>query len=198
MTDGRKARSCFAAFLFLASTVALIASLCAVAVGPVEEHLAPVVAALRRPRSWRTDLRVAGALALGMASIVGPYTLRNLALTGRLVPVCAQGGFALWGSSVAKPAPGEPYVTWVRIWREQGMPIFARVTGSSEYSIERLTQHALPLDEAFSRAAMANIRRDPGNLRAPGPAASRASAALAGALVVLALVSTLGLVLAHP
>jgi hypothetical protein len=122
-----------------------------------------LVAALwRRPGSWRPGLRAGAGLAMGMAAMVGPYALRNLALTGRLVPVCAQAGFALWGSSVARPLPGESYVGWVRIWREKGMPLFAEVTGSPEYSIDRLTEHALRLDAAFGRAARANIERDPG------------------------------------
>jgi hypothetical protein len=116
---------------------------------------------LRRPGSWRHLLAVTGALALGMASIVGPYTLRNFALTGRLVPVCAQGGFALWGSSAARPTRGAAYVDWRRIWQKQGLPIYTRITGHKEYSLDLLTQYAPELDAAFRSAALANITRHP-------------------------------------
>jgi hypothetical protein len=133
-------------------------------VRPVVLILPGLVAALplsRQGHTWRSSLRLASGLALGMALVVGPYMLRNLAVSGRFIPVSAQAGFALWASSAAKPAPGEAYVAWVRLWREEGMPIYQRVTGSSHYSITELTAEAPRIDEEFRRVAMANIRRDP-------------------------------------
>lgn len=118
-------------------------------------------ALLLRQGLW-AGLRRAGWFALGMGLVVGPYTLRNFVLTGRLVPVCAQAGQALWGSTVAKPPPGQPYVSWVQIWDEQGMQIYTEVTGSRAFSIAQATAQAQRLDQEFARRALSNIERDPG------------------------------------
>ena len=70
----------------------------------------------------RTGGRLVAWFSLGMLVVVAPWVLRNYATTRRFVPVSAQAGFALWASSVARPGPGDPYVSWVPHGRSRACP----------------------------------------------------------------------------
>ena len=133
-------------------------------VRPVSLLLPPFVLLLARWQggrgSWRYALRFTSLFTLGMALVIAPYTVRNYRLTHRLIAVNAQEGYALWGLSATKNPAGD-FGEWLTLWKDQGMPIFRRVTGGSDYSIEALHAHDVALNDAFRAEAGRNIRRDP-------------------------------------
>ncbi len=120
-----------------------------------------VLLAVKHRWQWRV---VAGGVALftlGMLLPIGPYAIRNYVRSGRLVLVTSQGSFAVWGSTVEKLRPGEKYLLWTALWRREGMPIYTRVTGSSEFSLEEFDAHISELSDRFTRETWRNIRTHP-------------------------------------
>ena len=111
---------------------------------------------------WAAGWRLLGGLSLGVLLVVGPYLLRNHAVSGRFVPVSAQAGFNLWASSLGTRGTDEPYVSWRSVWEGEGLKIYSRVTGEKDYSLPVFTSNSVRLNDAFTRAAIENIRRDPG------------------------------------
>ena len=95
-----------------------------------------------------------------MALVIAPYTIRNYRVSNRLVAVNAQDGWAVWALSATRDAE-DGGAGWNTIWREQGEPLFKRVTGSTAYSIEALYDNALALNDAYRAEARRNIRSDP-------------------------------------
>jgi hypothetical protein len=93
---------------------------------------------------------------IGMICIVGPYVGRNYMITGQPI-ITAQSGFAFWGSSVEKVASDKPFLVWQPIWWKYGMPIFTKITGSTEYSGPLLNAYAVQLNAEFSKEARHNI-----------------------------------------
>jgi hypothetical protein len=131
-------------------------------VRPVALAIPGSVAALEWLRGrWTDGGRLLAWLSLGMLVVVGPYLLRNHAVTGRFVPVSAQAGFNLWASSIGERGPDDPYVSWRAVWEAEGLRIYSEVTGEKEYSLPVFAANALRLNDAFGRAALRNIRRDP-------------------------------------
>jgi hypothetical protein len=111
----------------------------------------------------RRALPATGLLVLGMAAAIGPWTARNLAVSGRPFMVNAQGWAALWAST-AVPRDTDPnrYHWWPEIGPSHLMPIFRRVTGETTYSLPAYLRHNVALEDAFRAEALANLRRDPG------------------------------------
>jgi hypothetical protein len=132
-------------------------------VRPVSLILPPFVLLLARwhggKESWRSALRFTGLFTLGMALVIAPYTFRNYRLSHRLVVVNAQEGWAFWALSATRDPQGG--AAWNTIWREQGEPLFKRVSGAPGYSIEALYENVLALNDAYRAEAVRNIRRDP-------------------------------------
>jgi hypothetical protein len=100
-------------------------------------------------------------IGVGMMLIVGPYVVRNTLVTGKPF-VTAQGGVALWGTSVERMGPDESFLEWQPRWWKYGMPIFAKVTGSAEYSNAAQNAYALQLNAEFWKQAKQNILSAPG------------------------------------
>jgi hypothetical protein len=95
-------------------------------------------------------------ILVGMILVVGPYVGRNYLITGQPV-VTAQSGFAFWGTSIEKIGPNEPFLVWQPIWWKYGMPIFTKVTGSTEYNERLINAYAVQLNAEFSKEAGQNI-----------------------------------------
>ncbi len=108
----------------------------------------------------RHAIKSSGWILVGLILIVGPYVGRNYLITGQPI-VTAQGGFAFWGSSVEKMGPNEAFLDWQPLWWKYGMPIFSRVTGSTEYSELLLNTYAIQLNAEFSKEARQNIIATP-------------------------------------
>lgn len=109
----------------------------------------------------RRVLRGASAFVLGMTLVVAPLTIRNHSLTGRWVPVNAEGWMALWGSTVRELGLHPNHYSWGELYADDFLPIFRRVTGETAYSRHAFIEHTLALDDAFREAALANIRERP-------------------------------------
>jgi hypothetical protein len=120
--------------------------------------IAPVML-IRRP--LRAAIRSSALIVLGMILIVGPYVVRNALVTGQPF-VTAQGGVAIWGTSVEKMRPDEAFLEWQPRWWKYGMPIFSKVTGADEYSNAAQNAHALQLNAEFWKQAKQNIVAEPG------------------------------------
>jgi hypothetical protein len=109
----------------------------------------------------RSAIRSIMLIGVGMILIVGPYVVRNALVTGQSF-VTAQGGVVFWGSSVEKMAPDQSFLEWQPIWWKYGMPIFSKVTGSSDYSEPLQNTYALQLNAEFWKQAKQNIAAAPG------------------------------------
>jgi hypothetical protein len=113
----------------------------------------------RRASGFRA-LKHALALALGMALVLGPWTLRNYRVSGRLMPVSDNLWMTLWGQTY-KPLGVHPdHYTWFELYFDH-LPLFASVTGRLAWDYKAHTRHAGALEEAFRRAALRNLREQP-------------------------------------
>jgi hypothetical protein len=81
-------------------------------------------------------------------------------LTGRLVPVNAQGWAVVWGSTVERFRLEPDEYQWATMAGRHMNPIYERVTGK-EYDYFRSLPHTVALESAFREAALANLRRQP-------------------------------------
>ena len=116
---------------------------------------------LRRPRlPLRSAL--AGTLVLcgAGAAVLAPWTLRNLAVSGRFVPVNLQGLANLWGATV-KPLPTDvDAYRWQALGEEQ-LDLLERVSGRRAYDLLTYVRLNAELEQAYGREAWRNLRRQP-------------------------------------
>jgi hypothetical protein len=116
---------------------------------------------LRGQRSLRRGLLRFAALTLGMIVVIAPYTLRNHRVTGRWVPVNAEGWMALWGSTVREFGMHPNHYNWGQLYPDAFMGVFGPVTGESVYSRAAFIDNNLALEDAFRERAIWNIRQHP-------------------------------------
>jgi len=119
-----------------------------------------VALALLRRRSWLPALRATAVFTLGMAAVILPWTARNYAVSGRLVPVNLQAGVVFWAAT-EKPLPWDPdrYV-WFDVGDEL-LRVHTRVTGMEQYDIVTFVHRLPELEAEYRREAFLNLRRDP-------------------------------------
>jgi hypothetical protein len=120
-----------------------------------------LLARLRRGGALRSAALFTLLFTVGMAIPILPYTVRNYSLTGRLVLVNVQGGFALWATTAGRPQAHEEFLSWPEIWRVYGMTLYRQVTGDPEYDLATFSTHVIELEDAFKRQALRNLRRRP-------------------------------------
>lgn len=133
-------------------------------VRPVSLILPPFVfllARLRRGGAWRSAAAFALLFTLGMAAPILPYTVRNYRLTGRLVLVNVQGGFALWATTARRLKPEEEFLDWNELWKKRGLILYRGVTGQPKYDIATFSTHVFELEDAFKSQALRNLQRRP-------------------------------------
>ncbi len=120
-----------------------------------------VLAALRlRLHAWRPALRATVLFAFGMAVAILPWTARNLAVSGRLVPVNLQAGVVLWGAT-EKPLPWDAdHYLWFELGPEL-LRIHSAVTGRPEYDLPTFERYLPQLEAAYRQEAFANLRHKP-------------------------------------
>ena len=130
-------------------------------VRPVSLILPPFVLLLARWHAgdWVRALRFAAVFTAGMGAVIAPWTVRNYRLSDRLVVVNAQDGWAFWALSASREGESDG-AAWNRMWRDEGAPLFQRVTGVP-YSLDVLYRNVLVLNDAYRAEAAANIREDP-------------------------------------
>ena len=123
--------------------------------------VAPAMLIAFKPR-WRLGLALGALFAVGLAAAVFPVALRNYRLTGRFIPVNAQGHIALWTATVEpRQLLDDRSVPWGELWWTDGMPIFSKIVGPSGYSDELFKERIVDIDDEFGRQALDNIRRQP-------------------------------------
>jgi 4-amino-4-deoxy-L-arabinose transferase-like glycosyltransferase len=110
---------------------------------------------------WRRTIRTALALTLGLVAVVGPYTLRNYALTGRIIPVNKQDGQAFWILTARPFRASDGDDRWKIVWFSRGMPIFTAVTGETHFTMDAFARNHIPVDDALLREAGARLRQEP-------------------------------------
>jgi hypothetical protein len=113
-----------------------------------------------RDRSRRSALRYLTIMA-GMALSIAPWTIRNFALTGRLIPINVQGWTAVFGSTAEVMAHDPDRYDWSRIASLHYMPIYREVTGERTYTFDAYASHVLALEDACRAAALHNLAAKP-------------------------------------
>jgi hypothetical protein len=114
--------------------------------------VAPLLAQAGRSRV----LRSVAFFAAGMAMTIAPWTARNLAHSGRLVPVNQQASMAFWAAT-EKPLPWDAeHYLWFELADEQ-LRIYSRVTGQPEYDFFTFLRYLPRLEEEYASAALANL-----------------------------------------
>ena len=111
--------------------------------------------------SLQLVLKGAGGLIIGMMLMIAPYTARNFSQTDRFVAVNAQSGISVWAGTVKKTGRDANHYRWWHRWYIDGMPIFQQITGQRDYSFSVYAANIFELEEAFRKAAVENIRRQP-------------------------------------
>jgi hypothetical protein len=121
-----------------------------------------VLAALwLRLRSWGPALRATALFVSGMAVAILPWTARNFAVSGRLVPVNLQAGVVLWGAT-EKPLPWDAdHYLWFGLGPEL-LRIHTAVTGRPGYDLPTFERYLPELEAAYRQEAWRNLRHKPG------------------------------------
>jgi hypothetical protein len=110
--------------------------------------------------SWRRAARFAAVFTVVMAVVIGPYAVRNARVTGRLIPVNAQDGFAIWALTAARD-PGGDNREWTARWNTEGYAVYRRVTEGAPYRRDVFYAYAVRLNDAFREEARWNLRLHP-------------------------------------
>ncbi len=131
---------------------------------PVTLLLPPFVAAAAwwHRRSLVPALRDTAFFTLGLAVVIAPWTARNFRVSGRLIPVNAQTWTVTWATTVEKtPADADRY-KWFKVANAHYRQLYSPVTGKPDYDYATFVRNVLPLEDAFKRATLDNLRRQPG------------------------------------
>ena len=95
-----------------------------------------------------------------MAVVILPWTARNYAVSGRLVPVNLQAGVVAWAAT-EKALPWDPdHYLWFEVGPEL-LRIHTRVTGSKEYDVVTFARRLPELEAEYRREAVLNLREKP-------------------------------------
>jgi len=115
----------------------------------------------RRGSSRRSALRPAALFAAGLVIVVAPWTVRNYAVSGRVIPVNDQAWAAIWGSTT-KPLGIHPnHYKWASL-RTELSQVFLRVSGRSDFDYVAYVRSGEAYEAAFREEALRNLRRSPG------------------------------------
>lgn len=131
---------------------------------PMTLILPPFVMAgyfLIRTANLKTVIMRSALISAGMLIVIAPYTIRNYNLTGRFIPVNAQGGVAVWASTqkVLDRAPNR--YRWWDAWYPDGEQLYGAITGEQQYSVPTYMKHIVSIEDEFRKRAMHNIAARP-------------------------------------
>lgn len=111
--------------------------------------------------SWTRSLSRALVFTAGMALAIAPWTLRNYALSGHVVPVSAQGWMSVWAATV-RPVPIQPnHYRWKTL-RDRLMPLLKRVPQERLRSDPESVADNLAMEAELREVTLRNLRRRPG------------------------------------
>jgi len=120
--------------------------------------LLPVFLARQHRRERLTSY---SSLLLGFAVLLLPWTARNFAITGRLIPVHAQGWSAMFASTSEVMVRNPDVYQWNIVARHHYLPLYRRVTGETEITTETYARQVLKLEDAAREAALQNLMARP-------------------------------------
>lgn len=116
---------------------------------------------LRRRAPWRDSLHAGALFGAALAVVVLPWTARNYALSGRVVPVNDQGWAVVWGSTT-KPLGIHPnHYKWYSLLPELKQ-VYLRVSGRPDFDYLTYVRANAAYEAAFRDEALGNLRRSPG------------------------------------
>jgi hypothetical protein len=116
----------------------------------------------RRGGGWRRAAVPVGLFTLGLGLAVAPWTARNYAVSGRLIPTNAQGWTVVWGSTLAPLELDPNRYQWRDVVIGRDEHIFAAITGKPEYDYWAFLKHLHEIQAAHRAEALRNIRERPG------------------------------------
>lgn len=116
---------------------------------------------LTRTMNLKTAIMKTGLICAGMLIVIAPYTARNYKLTGRIIPVNAQSGVALWGATqkLLERAPNR--YRWWEVWYPDGNRIYSTVTGEKKYNLPAYMRHNIAIEDEFKSRALQNLTDRP-------------------------------------
>jgi hypothetical protein len=113
-------------------------------------------------RRWWSAVFATAALCLGMLGVLAPWSWRNYALTGRLIPVNSQSWTALWASTVRKLERSPDHLLWRALWLSpESREVQATVRERPFDRYPDAVALNLGLEDAFRARALRNIRSRP-------------------------------------
>jgi hypothetical protein len=93
--------------------------------------------------------------------VIAPWTLRNYALSGQIVPVSGQTWMNVWAATV-RPAPAQPnHYRWKTI-RDRLMPLLKRVPSERLRTDPESVADNLAVESELREVVLRNLRRRPG------------------------------------
>ncbi len=122
---------------------------------------AVIIFLIKFKRSWRALLDACVFFTLGMGLIIIANTTYNYTLTGRIIPVNAQGGIASWAGTVKKLERHPNHYRWWQVWDTEGMKIYQKITRNESYYYSVYLKHLLELEDEFRKEAVKNLRLRP-------------------------------------
>ena len=112
-------------------------------------------------RHGRERISTYAMLLLGFAMTLMPWTVRNFALTGRVVPVNAQGWTAMFVSTTEVLTRDPDLYQWNLVARRSYLPLYRSVTGEDEVTLSTYSRNVVRLEDAAREAALRNLRTRP-------------------------------------
>lgn len=98
----------------------------------------------------------------GMMLTILPWTARNMAISGRVIPTNVQGWTQVFASTPEVGQHDPDRYEWWRLTTRHYLPLYARVTGEPTYKFETYAKNILALEDAAREAALRNIAAKPG------------------------------------
>ncbi|MCU0242004.1 MAG: hypothetical protein MUF51_06235 [Vicinamibacteria bacterium] len=110
---------------------------------------------------WRRSLIATGWVTIGLCATLMPWTVRNMNVTGRFVPVADYFWMTFWGQTVKACDPQPNAYLWYELYERDLMPIYTRVTGGAAYDYVTAVRNNERLQGAFRAEALRHLRRQP-------------------------------------
>ncbi|MEO8359971.1 MAG: hypothetical protein ABI672_08075 [Vicinamibacteria bacterium] len=97
----------------------------------------------------------------GFAVVLLPWTARNFVVTGRVLPVHAQGWTATFVSSATAMVRNPDVYEWNAVARRYYLPLYKRVTGEETIETGTYARNVIALEDAARAATFVNLRAKP-------------------------------------
>ncbi len=118
--------------------------------------------ALHDPGSLRRAVRSAMLFCAGMALVIVPWTARNYAVAGRLIPVNSQTWVAFWAATSTRMERDPDHLRWQTLWMSpESAAVQAAVRRGGFVRYPDDVRQNLLIEDAFRAQAFHNLRTHP-------------------------------------